>query len=83
MNRGNSVDSNTTSKVLPVKFFFFFPIFEMGACFSTEGDDSEARKRTAVIDRKIEDDARRLKKECKILLLGNVHWGGPSRNVLY
>ena len=44
----------------------------MGACFSSEGDDNEARKKTAVIDRKIEEDARRLKRECKILLLGKV-----------
>lgn len=58
----------------------------MGSCFSSEGDDSEARKRTAVIDRKIEDDARKLKRECKILLLGNLQSeemkGGLEANLL-
>lgn len=39
----------------------------MGACFSAE--DKE-RERSARIDRVIEEDAKRLKKECKILLLG-------------
>ena len=39
----------------------------MGAC--TSKDDSE-RERSARIDRTIEEDAKRFKKECKILLLG-------------
>jgi guanine nucleotide-binding protein G(i) subunit alpha len=41
----------------------------MGACFSSE-DDSEGKKRSAAIDRTILEDARRLRRECKILLLG-------------
>lgn len=40
----------------------------MGAC--TSKDDSE-RERSARIDRTIEEDAKRFKKECKILLLGS------------
>ncbi|KAF8457594.1 guanine nucleotide binding protein, alpha subunit [Kalaharituber pfeilii] len=43
----------------------------MGACFSSGGDDGEARKRTLQIDKELENDARRLKRECKILLLGS------------
>lgn len=41
----------------------------MGACFSSE-DESEGKKRSAAIDRTILEDARRLRRECKILLLG-------------
>jgi guanine nucleotide-binding protein subunit alpha len=33
-------------------------------------DERELRLRSAVIDKKIEDDSKKLKKECKILLLG-------------
>lgn len=43
----------------------------MGVCFSSENtDDAEQKKRSQMIDKKIEEDSRRLKKECKILLLG-------------
>lgn len=40
----------------------------MGLCMSS--DERELRLRSAVIDKKIEDDSKKLKKECKILLLG-------------
>ncbi|KKY28296.1 putative g protein complex alpha subunit [Phaeomoniella chlamydospora] len=44
----------------------------MGACGSTEaGDDMEQKKRSAAIDRKLEDDQKKLRRECKILLLGS------------
>lgn len=43
------------------------PDSTMGACISTEDKD---RERSARIDRSIEEDAKRFKKECKILLLG-------------
>ena len=33
-------------------------------------DDREAAQRSAQIDRQIEQDSKRLKKECKVLLLG-------------
>ena len=43
----------------------------MGACGSTEnGEDVEQKKRSAAIDRKLEEDSRKLRRECKILLLG-------------
>jgi guanine nucleotide-binding protein G(i) subunit alpha len=42
----------------------------MGSCMSTSGEESEQRKRSNKIDKEIEEDSRRLRKECKILLLG-------------
>ncbi len=44
----------------------------MGGCGSKEAgtEDSEAKKRTQAIDKKLEEDSRRLRRECKILLLG-------------
>jgi hypothetical protein len=43
----------------------------MGSCFSSPKDeDAEARQRTHEIDRRLEDDYKRLRKEVKILLLG-------------
>jgi guanine nucleotide-binding protein G(i) subunit alpha len=43
----------------------------MGSCFSSpEPADAEARQRTHEIDRRLEDDYKRLRKEVKILLLG-------------
>ncbi len=43
----------------------------MGACGSTEaGGDVEQKKRSQMIDKKLEEDSRRLRRECKILLLG-------------
>ena len=44
----------------------------MGACGSTEtgGEDMEQKKRSQAIDKKLEEDSRRLRRECKILLLG-------------
>jgi guanine nucleotide-binding protein G(i) subunit alpha len=43
----------------------------MGSCFSSPKDaDAEARQRTQEIDRRLEDDYKRLRKEVKILLLG-------------
>ena len=43
----------------------------MGACQSMQnGDEEEKRKRSRAIDAKLEEDSRRLRKECKILLLG-------------
>ena len=44
----------------------------MGACGSKEAstEDSEQKKRSQAIDKKLEEDSRRLRRECKILLLG-------------
>lgn len=45
----------------------------MGMCFSTESaGDAEQKKRSQAIDRKLEEDSRRLRRECKILLLGRL-----------
>lgn len=44
----------------------------MGACFSAgQAVTADDEKQSAAIDRQIEEDARKLKKECKILLLGS------------
>lgn len=44
----------------------------MGICYSAESaEDSEQKKRSQMIDRKLEEDSRRLRRECKILLLGS------------
>ena len=43
----------------------------MGACQSSQdGEEEEKKKRSRMIDAKLEEDSRRLRKECKILLLG-------------
>lgn len=41
----------------------------MGACMSSGGEKG-AKERSTAIDRQIEEDSRKFKKECKILLLG-------------
>ncbi|CAG8635233.1 886_t:CDS:2, partial [Ambispora gerdemannii] len=41
----------------------------MGLCLSAE--EKESRQRSIQIDKRIEEDGRKLKKECKILLLGS------------
>jgi hypothetical protein len=33
-------------------------------------DDAEQKKRSQAIDKKLEEDSKRLRRECKILLLG-------------
>ncbi|MCJ1469473.1 Guanine nucleotide-binding protein alpha-2 subunit [Pseudocyphellaria aurata] len=44
----------------------------MGACQSSQdGDDEEKKKRSRLIDARLLEDERRLRKECKILLLGS------------
>ena len=42
----------------------------MGMCMSTSVEDLEQKKRSQAIDRKLEEDSKRLRRECKILLLG-------------
>ncbi len=37
---------------------------------SSESEDAEQKKKSQMIDRSLEEDARRLRRECKILLLG-------------
>ncbi|MCJ1448054.1 MAG: Guanine nucleotide-binding protein alpha-2 subunit [Stictis urceolatum] len=44
----------------------------MGACMSSESaEEVEQKKKSRQIDAELEEDARRLRKECKILLLGS------------
>ncbi|PLB36430.1 guanine nucleotide-binding protein subunit alpha gpaB [Aspergillus candidus] len=44
----------------------------MGSCLSSESTgDAEQKKHSQAIDRRLEEDSRRLRKECKILLLGS------------
>ncbi|KAK2807954.1 G protein alpha subunit [Emmonsiellopsis sp. PD_5] len=42
-----------------------------GCCSSASGVDAEQRKRSQAIDKGLEDDMKRLRRECKILLLGS------------
>lgn len=44
---------------------------DMGACGSSpSGEDEQQKKRSAAIDKTLEEDSKKLRKECKILLLG-------------
>lgn len=51
-------------------------IATMGLCMSTNNEDVEQKKRSQAIDRKLEEDSRRLRRECKILLLGTTARSG-------
>lgn len=42
----------------------------MGGCMSTNSEESEQKKRSQAIDKTLEEDSKRLRRECKILLLG-------------
>lgn len=42
----------------------------MGACMSSNNEEVEQKKHSQAIDRQLEEDSRRLRRECKILLLG-------------
>ena len=44
----------------------------MGICASKSEEDGEAKKRSQAIDRALEEDQKKLRRECKILLLGAV-----------
>ena len=51
----------------------------MGACQSMQdSEEEEKKKRSRAIDAKLEEDSRRLRRECKILLLGK-HELAPSK----
>ncbi|KAI9672475.1 MAG: Guanine nucleotide-binding protein alpha-2 subunit [Caeruleum heppii] len=43
----------------------------MGSCMSSHSEEAEKKKRSQMIDRKLEEDSKRLQRECKILLLGS------------
>jgi guanine nucleotide-binding protein G(i) subunit alpha len=42
----------------------------MGACMSSNAEDGDQKKRSQMIDKRLEEDSKRLRRECKILLLG-------------
>lgn len=44
----------------------------MGACMSSDSSNEEGdqKKRSQMIDRGLEEDSKKLRRECKILLLG-------------
>lgn len=42
----------------------------MGACMSSSNEEAEQKKKSQAIDKILEEDSKRLRKECKILLLG-------------
>ncbi|KUI62956.1 Guanine nucleotide-binding protein alpha-3 subunit [Cytospora mali] len=43
----------------------------MGSCMSKNSEDLEQKKRSQKIDKDLEEDSKRLRRECKILLLGS------------
>lgn len=49
----------------------------MGGCMSSNNDEVEQKKRSQAIDKELDEDSKRLRKECKILLLGTF-WTRPS-----
>jgi hypothetical protein len=52
----------------------------MGICMSSaDNQDADQKKRSQAIDRKLEEDSRRLRRECKILLLGKQLSDAPLR----
>jgi guanine nucleotide-binding protein G(i) subunit alpha len=69
----------------------------MGGCMSTNQEEMEQKKKSQAIDRVLEEDSKRLRKECKILLLGSgesgkstivkqmkiIHLKGYSEDELY
>ncbi|KAJ3481475.1 hypothetical protein NLG97_g7811 [Lecanicillium saksenae] len=69
----------------------------MGNCLSSTSEEAEKKKKSQAIDRIIEEDSKKLKKECKILLLGSgesgkstivkqmkiIHLKGYSEDELY
>lgn len=46
------------------------PTLNMGGCVSTP--DHSGKERSDLIDKELEEDSKRFKRECKILLLGNL-----------
>lgn len=42
----------------------------MGACMSSSNEELQRKKHSQNIDKQLEEDSKRLRRECKILLLG-------------
>lgn len=49
---------------------------------STNNEDAEQKKRSQAIDKKLEEDSRRLRRECKILLLGTLPRPSPYQSLV-
>ena len=47
----------------------------MGCCSGDQDDPRAQQKRSQAIDRHLEEDSKQLRRECKILLLGNSNSG--------
>ena len=45
----------------------------MGACMSSNAEEMEQKKKSQAIDKILEEDSKKLRRECKILLLGKDH----------
>lgn len=45
-------------------------VADMGICMSSNNEEAEQKKKSQAIDKILEEDSKRLRKECKILLLG-------------
>ncbi|KAF4126864.1 guanine nucleotide-binding protein G(i) subunit alpha [Geosmithia morbida] len=43
----------------------------MGMCMSSNNEEADQKKKSQAIDKQLEEDSKRLRKECKILLLGS------------
>ncbi|CAG9937256.1 unnamed protein product [Clonostachys rosea f. rosea IK726] len=43
----------------------------MGACMSSSNEEADQKKKSQAIDKMLEEDSKKLRKECKILLLGS------------
>lgn len=49
------------------------PTLAMGACMSSgNNEEGDQKKRSQMIDRGLEEDSKKLRRECKILLLGTL-----------
>lgn len=44
----------------------------MGLCMSASSEEAEMKKVSQKIDKELEEDSKRLRRECKILLLGKL-----------
>lgn len=52
----------------------------MGACISSNAEELEQKKKSQFIDRGLEADSKRLRRECKILLLGTKAFSNSTAN---
>lgn len=52
----------------------------MGACMSSgNNEEGDQKKRSQMIDRSLEEDSKKLRRECKILLLGRLDDVQPAQ----